>query len=226
MALGVNAMLSEIRVYGELAMFMGVKSFMAEARDAAEAMRYLLVNFAGLEAHMAQHDYRVLVGSYNIGEEELTHPIGKNIIRIIPVVAGAVTFKDIFGSGIGKVIAGIAIVGLSILTAGAFGFALGSATGIGTIATLTAGYGVNLILGGVAQMLTPVPRIAPPSSGTSAASGSPSTMRESELDPQKSYSFTGIQNTSTQGTPVPIIYGETVVGSVVISASVSTLEVV
>jgi len=226
MALGVNAMLREIRVYGELAMFMGVKSFMAEARDAAEAMRYLLVNFAGLEAHMAQHDYRVLVGSYNIGEEELTHPVGKNIIRIIPVVAGAVTFKQIFGSGIGKVIAGIVIVGLSIVTAGAFGFALGSAQGIGTFATIGVGIGANLILGGVAQMLTPVPRIAPPSSGTNAASSSPSTMRESELDPQKSYSFTGIQNTSTQGTPVPIVYGETVVGSVVISASVSTLEVV
>ncbi len=226
MAPGVNAMLREIRVYGELAMFIGVKSFMAEARDAAEAMRYLLVNFAGLESHMAQHDYRVLVGSYNIGEEELTHPVGKNIIRIIPVVAGAVTFKQIFGSGIGKVIAGIVIVGLSIVTAGAFGFALGSATGIGTIATLSAGYGVNLILGGVAQMLTPVPRIAPPSSGSGSTYSSPSTMRESELDPQKSYSFTGIQNTSTQGTPVPIVYGETVVGSVVISASVSTLEVV
>ena len=220
-------MLREIRVYGELAMFMGVKSFMAEARDAAEAMRYLLVNFAGLEAHMAQYDYRVLVGSYNIGEEELNHPVGQSIIRIIPVVAGAITFKQFFGSGIGKIISGIAIIGLSIVTAGAFGFALGSATGIGTFATIGVGIGANLVLGGVAQMLTPVPRIAPPSVANSGpASSSPSTMRESELDPQKSYSFTGIQNTSTQGTPVPIIYGETVVGSVVISANISTQEVV
>ena len=212
-------MLREIRVYGELAMFMGVKSFMAEARDAAEAMRYLLVNFAGLEAHMAQYDYRVLVGSYNIGEEELNHPVGQNVIRIIPVVAGA--------GGVGKILAGVAIIGLSILTAGFFGFALGSATGIGTFATIGVGIGTSLALSGVSQLLTPVPRIAPPSMASSgAASSSPSTMRESELDPQKSYSFTGIQNTSTQGTPVPIIYGETVVGSVVISANISTLEVV
>lgn len=221
MALGVNAMLREIRVYGELAMFMGVKSFMAEARDAAEAMRYLLVNFAGLESHMAQHDYRVLVGSYSIGEEELTHPVGKNIIRIIPVVAGAVTINQIFGnSGIGKVIAGILLVAAVV-------FIPGAAIWLGpTAASALTGFGISLALGGVSQLLTPVPRIAPPSSGISAASGSPSTMRESELDPQKSYSFTGIQNTSTQGTPVPIVYGETVVGSVVISASVSTLEVV
>ena len=219
MDLGENVMLREIRVYGELAMFMGVKSFMAEARDAAEAMRYLLVNFAGLEAHMAQHDYRVLVGSYNIGEEELNHPVGQNVIRIIPVVAGA--------GGVGKILAGVAIIGLSILTAGFFGFALGSATGIGTFATIGVGIGASLALGGVAQLLTPVPRIAPPSVANSGpASSSPSTMRESELDPQKSYSFTGIQNTSTQGTPVPIIYGETIVGSVVISANISTVEVI
>ena len=213
-------MLREIRVYGELAKFMGVRSFMAEARDVAEAVRYLLVNFAGLEAHMGQHDYRILVGGYSIGEEEISHPIGQNVIRIIPVVAGA-------GGGVGKILAGVAIIGLSILTAGAFGFALGSAAGIGTFATIGVGIGASLALSGVAQLLTPVPRIAPPS----AMSGySPTytaqTMRESEMDPQKSYSFSGIQNTSVQGTPVPIIYGETIVGSVVISANVSTLEVV
>ena len=213
-------MLREIRVYGELAKFMGVRSFMAEARDVAEAVRYLLVNFAGLEAHMAQYDYRVLIGSYNIGENEINHPVGQNVIRIIPVVAGA-------GGGVGKILAGVAIIGLSILTAGAFGFALGSAAGIGTFATIGVGIGASLALSGVSQLLTPVPRIAPPS----AMSGySPTytaqTTRETEMDPQKSYSFSGIQNTSVQGTPVPIIYGETVVGSVVISANVSTQEVV
>lgn len=213
-------MLREIKVYGELAKFMGVRSFMAEARDVAEAVRYLLVNFAGLEGHMVQHNYRILVGGYSISEEEISHPVGQNVIRIIPVVAGA------GGSGIGKVLAGVAIIGLSILTAGAFGFALGSAAGIGTFATIGVGIGASLALSGVSQMLTPVPRIAPPS----AMSGySPTytaqTMRESEMDPQKSYSFNGIQNTSTQGTPVPIIYGETLVGSVVISANVSTQEV-
>jgi len=212
-------MLREIRVYGELALFMGVRSFMAEARDAAEAMRYLLVNFAGLESHMAQHDYRVLVGTHNIGEEELTHPVGKNIIRIIPVVAGA-------GGGVGKIIAGVAIIAASLLFAPA-GFLASSAFTLGAKAvTYGVGIGLSLALGGVSQLLTPVPRIAPPSTSNGAASYAPSTMRESELDPQKSYSFTGIQNTSTQGTPVPIAYGEIIVGSVVISANVSTYEVV
>ena len=213
-------MLREIRVYGELAKFMGVRSFMAEARDVAEAVRYLLVNFAGLEAHMGQHDYRILVGGYSIGEEEISHPIGQNVIRIIPVVAGA-------GGGVGKIIAGVAIVALSLLFAPA-GALAGTFFTLGAQAvTAGVGIGIGLVLGGTSQLLTPVPRIAPPSMTSSgAASYSPSTTRETEMDPQKSYSFSGIQNTSVQGTPVPIIYGETVVGSVVISANVSTQEVV
>jgi predicted phage tail protein len=40
------------------------------------------------------------------------------------------------------------------------------------------------------------------------------------MDPQESYSFSGIQNTSRQGIPVPVVYGETIVGSVVISAGI------
>ncbi len=215
-------MLREIRVYGELAKFMGVRSFMAEARDVAEAVRYLLVNFAGLEGHMVQHDYRILVGGYSISEKEISYPIGQDVIRIIPVVAGAGGKR-----GLGQILAGVAIIGLSILTAGLFGFALGGAAGLGTFGTIGVGIGASLALGGVAQMLTPVPRIAPPAAMSGYSSTyTPQTMRESEMDPQKSYSFSGIQNTSVQGTPVPIIYGETVVGSVVISANISTLEVV
>ena len=68
---------------------------------------------------------------------------------------------------------------------------------------------------GVAQLLTPVPQVyAPGASGTN-----------SEQDPRKSYSFSGIQNTSRQGVPVPIVYGETLVGSVVISAGIDTVQV-
>jgi hypothetical protein len=46
-----------------------------------------------------------------------------------------------------------------------------------------------------------------------------------DQDPRKSYSFSGIQQTSRQGVPVPVVYGETIVGSVVISAGVDTVQV-
>ena len=44
-------------------------------------------------------------------------------------------------------------------------------------------------------------------------------------DPQLSFSFSGTQNTSRAGTPVPIVYGEIVTGSVVISGAVDTQQV-
>ncbi len=46
-----------------------------------------------------------------------------------------------------------------------------------------------------------------------------------ELDPQASYSFSGTQNTSRQGVPIPLVYGEMIVGSIVISAGVDTVQV-
>jgi predicted phage tail protein len=64
---------------------------------------------------------------------------------------------------------------------------------------------------GIAQLLTPTPKCRKAPDG--------------QDDPRKSYSFSGIQNTSRQGVPVPIVYGETIVGSVVISAGIDTVQV-
>jgi predicted phage tail protein len=63
-------------------------------------------------------------------------------------------------------------------------------------------------LGGVAQLLTPTPKIS-----------------QDEGDPRKSFSFSGIQNTNRAGVPVPVVYGETLVGSVVISAGIDIVQV-
>ena len=43
-----------------------------------------------------------------------------------------------------------------------------------------------------------------------------------EEDPRISFSFSGVQNTSSAGTSHPICYGEIVTGSVVISAGIDT----
>jgi predicted phage tail protein len=78
-----------------------------------------------------------------------------------------------------------------------------------------------LILGGVSQLLSPTPQLGQIGPASMNPGGGRSTTSEgTELDPQESYSFSGIQNTSRQGTPVPVVYGETIVGSVVISAGI------
>jgi predicted phage tail protein len=202
-------MMRKIRLYGELAKFVGHREFTAVASNAAEAVRFLLANFPGLDQHMMGYDYRVLIGSYNINQKELNHPVGQNTIRIIPVVAGA-------RGSVGKIIAGIAIVAAAIFIPGlGIGLAGATVTQIGLV-------GASLALSGVSQLLAPVPKIAPPSQPSYYT---PTSTKETQLDPQKSYSFSGIQNTSKVGSAVPIVYGETIVGSVVISANFNTLEV-
>lgn len=199
-------MLRTIRIYGRLAKFLKRRKFEAEVSSAAEAVRFLLANFPQLEQHMADQHYRVSVGSYDLTEQELGDPSGEQEIKIVPVVTGAGT--------VGRIIAGVALVALSLLFAPGAALAGGLFTLGPTAVSIGVGIGVSLVLGGVAQLLTPVPR--------TVGLGSTS---DTVKDPRKSYSFSGIQNTSRQGLPVPIVYGETLVGSVVISAGIDTVQV-
>ena len=195
-------MLRKIRVYGRLAKFLGQRVFEADVASAAEAVRFLVVNFPQLEKHMADQHYRVSVGKYDLTLDELHDPAGQQEIKVVPVLAGA--------GATGRIIAGVALIGLAFAAGGgAFGAAF--AKNIGLFAALK-GIGASLALGGVAQLLTPVPQI-------------PDTTQDNS-DPRKSYSFSGIQQTSRQGVPVPSVYGETVVGSVVISAGIDTVRII
>jgi predicted phage tail protein len=205
-------MLRKIKLYGQLAKFIGRRVLKADVATAAEAVRMLVANFPGLEQHMAEQYYRVTVGSYDLGLDEIHDPAGQQDIKIMPVIAGA-------GGGVGKILIGVALVAAAIVFApAAAGFlGLGMAAGgtaftLGAAASVAIGsIGASLILGGVSQLLTPVPKI-PQGSG-------------SDDDPRKTFNFSGIQQTSRQGVPVPCVYGLTLVGSVVISAGTDTVQV-
>lgn len=210
----------EVRVYGPLAKFVGFRRIMAEVSNAAEAVRMLIANFPGLEQHMIEHDYKVVVDRYEADAEEIAFPASQ-VIQIIPVVGGA-------GGGVGKIIAGVALVAAAIVFAPTIGGFLGLGAGAvttgaaGTMAAITtiAGtIGIGLIGLGVSQMLTPTPKLNAVGGQGFSRQGATSSEGTAQ-DPQDSYSFSGIQNTSKQGVPVPLIYGETVVGSIVISAGI------
>jgi len=206
-------MLRAVRVYGPLAKFLKRRVFRAEVSTPAEAVRFLMANFPGVEQHMYQYDYKIKIGksTLELGKTpeflHLSSDIAEDI-SIIPVVAGA-------GGGTGQILAGVGLIALAVVTGGiaSAGVALGGFMGIGTVGTAVVAVGASLVLGGVAQLLTP------------AAQELTSTGADSASDPRKSYSFSGVQNTSRQGTPVPVIYGEALVGSIVISAGISTEKV-
>ena len=197
-------MLRKIKLYGELAKFLGQKTLEAEVHSAGQAIRFLVVNFPQLEAHMADRYYKVLVGDWEIKEEEINYPNGQEDIRIVPIVGGE------GGRGTRQFLLGAAFIGVGILSGGAT-FAGGSFTGVGFLGGATAvigNIGIALALTGLSQMLTPVEDV-----------------KEEEQDPRRSFNFSGIQNTSRAGAPVPVIYGQTMVGSVVISANIENEQV-
>ena len=195
-------MLRKVKLYGELADFVGHKELEAVINSTADAIRFLVTNFPKLEAHMANRHYQVLVDDYDIDETELHNPIGQSDISIVPVIAGA-------GGGVGKTLLGISLIGVSLVTGG--GFAALKAGGLTNVfSSIGLNVGVGLTLMGVSEMLFPLPK--PPDFSN-------------EEDPRISFSFSGVQNTSRAGTSHPIAYGEIVTGSVVISAGIETNQV-
>ena len=211
---GGCVMLRKVRLYGQLAEFVGRKVIEADLSSAAEAVRMLIANFPELDRHMADQNYRVLVGDGALTLDDLHNPVGQEEIKIVPVIVGA-------GGSTGQVLAGAALIGLSLAFPGGglfggtvFGFLGGPAASAGILTAVGTGIsyiGASLVLGGVAQMISPTPEIQQ----------GPDTVQ----DPRKSFSFSGIQNTSRGGTPVPIVYGKTLTGSVVISAGIDTEQV-
>jgi len=208
-----------VKVYGALKERLGGQgTFELDVFNPAEALKALCANFAGLDKWIVDSGqdgivYKVLLGETEVGEdniETLFHPWSeKDVFHITPVFAGS--------GGFGRFVMGAFMVAAVVMTGGigAAGFAggFGGATigtfGIGagiSIGTMVGTMGVALMLGGIAQMLTPVPQ-APP-----------------EASRLQSFSFSGIQQTTGQGGPIPIIYGKCFVGSAVLSAGLDTFD--
>jgi predicted phage tail protein len=203
-------MLRKVKLHGELAKFVGHEEFEAVIKTTAEAVKFLITNFPKLEAYMSDKYYQVLVGDTELDEKQIHDPIGKSEIHIVPVITGA------GGSSFNRILLGGVLIGASFLFPGAGMFGTTSLFGSSVTGTVAAGIGTALstvgagmVLNGVSEILFPLPK-----------------PEEQEDDPRISFNFSGVQNTSRAGTAHPIVYGEIVTGSVVISASVDTNQVV
>lgn len=204
-------MLKKIKFYGPLKDFLGYEELEAHVNSVGQTMRFLITNFPELEKHMADNTYKVLINQDQIDETQINDPIGQSTVHIVPVVTGA-------GGNMGRILTGAALIGASFLFPGAGMFGTYSVTGAAAvkggiltgIGTLTSAIGAAMVLGGVSDMLFPKPKMPEFSSPN---------------DPRISFGFSGTQNTSRAGTPVPLVYGEIFTGSVVISAGVDTHQV-
>ena len=151
-------MLRKVKLYGELAKFVGHKEFEVKVETVGKAVSFLIHNFPGIESFMSPKHYQVKVGDYDLSEEEIHHPIGKQDIHFIPVIAGA-------GRGVGKVLLGAVLIGIAIAAPGAGLFANGAmgfgSTAVGggfSLAATLGNIGIGLVLTGVSEILFPLPK--------------------------------------------------------------------
>ncbi len=126
------------------------------------------------------------------------------VIHIVPRLAGA-------GKGGLQIVLGAAAIVGSFFTAGASMALWGSALAAGgfSATTMLFSLGASMILGGVAQMLAPKAKTP--------------DYRATDNGRQNTY-FSSLDNMIAQGNPMPVPYGEMLVGSRRISQDISTRD--
>lgn len=195
------AMWIEVQPGGYLKKF-GSHRFLVD--KPAEAIKAMLMQVPGFDKAFRGSEKRGIKFAIRTDNRQLTdleqlHMGGCKIIKIVPQYKGAKSQGGTF-------LALAVIVAATVLTAGAAGFGAGAWFAAGsTSAAIATSIAVSLALGGVTQLLAPKPE------GLST---------RSDADNRPSYAFGGPVNTTAQGTPVPLFYGEREVGGAVISASI------
>jgi len=201
-------MLRNIYLYGYLAEKYG-KVHKFAVNSIGEVMRAMEANFPGFRNDIERDKlYHVACGeeiAENTCMDDTTvfMNYNKGDFHISPEISGA-------GGNVGSILMGVLGVVLMVVSiwvppAGLLGMKL--ITG-----ALVFGVGLSLFASGIMGMLTPTP--------TGGDYGS----RE-EADERPSYLFNGPVNTTQQGGPVPLIYGEVLIGSTIISTSLDVEDI-
>ena len=176
-----------VRFYGDLKQFGTV--FKLDIGSVPEAIRALVTQIPGLREHIEKGSYKVRVDGKYIGDEGV-HSEVSSTLHLTPVVKGAGK-----NGGLLQVVVGIVMIVAAVFYPPLAPYAA---------AMISAGTG--LVLGGVAQLLTKMPK---------------GEVKDS--DDLKSSSFSNLANMTAQGAPVPLIYGKMMVGSKVLSQGVRSV---
>jgi predicted phage tail protein len=175
-----------IRLLGEAGRRFG-RQFRLAVKSPAEAIRALSVQLPGFRQYLMDSsengiNWRVVTEDpLGLDSEQLEWPCSKRLV-LAPQPAGR--------GAVGKIILGIALVIVSVaVTFGTVGGGVPFAMA-----------GIGLIFGGVAELLTPTPRIRSTDQGNNEAQ-------------RNSYAFDKANLNSLQGQVVPVLYGERLIGS-------------
>lgn len=192
-----NKAMTMILLSGSLAKAFGRQHFrLLESGTVAEAFSALKHTIDGFEEFIRDSArrglrYAIFRNRENVGEGELSLS-GTTEIRIVPVVSGS---KN---GGVFQTVVGVVLIAAAVVITAVSG---GAATPF-TSALMSVG--IAMTIGGVIQMLTPVPKSA-------------SQQDQASTENKPSYLFNGAFNSTQQGLPVPVVYGQMQVGSSVIA---------
>lgn len=171
-----------------------------DVKDPAEAVRALSSQLPGFSDRIREGRWQVIRGDLDTGdvlsEDDLGFSLGKQEeVHILPAIDGS-------GEGQGKFILGIAMIAV------AWWNPLGWQA---TTVMLTGAVGAGTAAAGSAMMMSPTPETG-------------SYENESSKE-TPSYLFEGPVNTAKQGVGVPLLYGEVVTGSVVVSQGTTAEDI-
>jgi predicted phage tail protein len=190
-----------VYLHGELGLKFTDKVVL-DIHSVGEAIRALKANFKGFADYIQNYTpgFHIKIGDIFKEKNEINDIIGNSEdIHIIPAIAGSGKFGTII-LGAFLIWATWGIGATAIAGVAPTGFAAGW-----TGAAIASQIGVGLVLSGISALL-----FAPPKA----------TVNQKEENTPNTY-FNGAVNTIAQGNPVPIGYGELIVGSAVISAGIS-----
>lgn len=194
--------LIEVKLLGELGRRFG-RSYSFVASSPKEIISALSNQIEGFKDYLCSaHENGVGFRLVDGDAEGMTYEetlLGCRQLIIAPVVTG--------GGGIGRILLGVALVALAFVPfGGAFaGFAAGKfAVGSGLLFSL----GTSLVLTGIASILTPP------------------VSQPRETERKDSFLFDRATELTTQGQPVPLLYGKFLAASpLVISSAITTQQV-
>lgn len=188
-------MLIDVHLHGALGAEFGRKYRFA-VETVGEVVAALRANFPTFDASFRNGSYRVILGrTRSQGTALREDQVGRvklagRAVHIVPVVAGRKR------GGLGKIISGIALIGLSLMPGG---LAAAPLFGSATVGTVAGQMGMALALTGVASMIAP---------------------EQDAGDDKKSFTMTGPQSNVREGHILPITYGEAIVGGSLISGGI------
>lgn len=158
--------------------------------EAFSALKHTVPGFEDFIRESARRGLRFAIfrNRENVGEDGFALS-GTSEIRIVPVIAGSKS-----GGVLQAVVGAVLIVGGAVI----------SYFGGGAIGGPMINLGIAMVIGGVVQMLSPTPKTA-------------SQQEQATTENKPSYLFNGAFNSTQQGLPVPVVYGEMLVGSSVIA---------